>query len=83
MADHQLIGDNAPDGAAPNIVEAKVWAATIASAFAGAVVAILNAVQDSPGLLAGLPTWAQSAILLLVPVVLTFVSGYLKTSNRV
>ena len=83
MADHYLTGDNAPDYEAPNIVEAKVWAATLATTAASVAVAVLNAVQDNPALLGVFPVWAQSLILVIVPPLLTFLAGYAKRSNRV
>ena len=57
-------------------VESKVkWASVLAFA-AGIVVAILNAVQDSPGMLGSLPAWAQALILAIAPALVTFLGGY-------
>jgi hypothetical protein len=64
------------------VVDSKVWAATGASAAVSAVLTVLNALQEHPELIGGLPVWAQSLLLLLVPTLVTFVSGYWKTSNR-
>jgi hypothetical protein len=75
MGEHDYTG--------PAVVEAKVWASTIAAGAAAGGVTILNAVQENPSLLGALPTWAQSLLLLLVPPLITFGSGYFKTSNRV
>lgn len=82
MADHYRLGDNAPDDP-PAVVEAKVWAATIGAGAAAGGVAILNSVQEDPALLGALPVPVQSLILLLVPPLIVFVSGYMKRSNRV
>lgn len=60
----------------PNPVESKVKWASAAAFAAGAGVAVLNAVQDSPGVLEPLPKWAQALILALAPTLVTFLSGY-------
>lgn len=57
-------------------VEAKVKAATGAAFFVGAAGAFLNwAVGDSQ-LMAALPSWSQVVVLLVVPPVATFLSGW-------
>lgn len=57
-------------------VEAKVKAATGASFFVGAAAAFLNwAVGDSQ-LLGTLPPWVQILVMLAVPPVVTFLSGW-------
>lgn len=83
MADHELVGDNAPDAAPPDVVEAKVIASTLVAVVAGVVVAILNGVLANNSLLGGLPPVAQAVILLAVPPVLNFAAGYATPSNRV
>jgi hypothetical protein len=57
-------------------VEAKVAAATAVSLLAGAVVALLNGLADTPALLAGLPLWASGLLVALVPALLTLAAGY-------
>jgi hypothetical protein len=57
-------------------IEAKVSAAAAGSLLAAAAVAVLNAVQDNGRLLGGLPTWVQTALLVLVPPLLTWLAGY-------
>lgn len=83
MADHSLIGDNAPDTSAPDVVEAKVWAATGATLLLTAVLAVLNAVATDSSLLGPLPGWLQAILIPLIPSLITLASGYLKKSNRV
>ena len=57
-------------------IEAKVKAATGASFFVGAAGAFLNwAVGDSQ-LMSGLPSWSQVLVLLVVPPIATFLSGW-------
>jgi hypothetical protein len=63
-------------------VESKVkWASVLAFA-AGVVVAILNAVQDTPGLLDPLPKWAQGLILAIAPALVAFLGGYTAPHTR-
>ncbi|GEL17704.1 hypothetical protein [Pseudonocardia asaccharolytica] len=83
MGEHSWVGDDAPDHAPPAVVEAKVWASTLVTLAASVGVALLNAVQDQPTLLGGLPPWLQTLLLALVPPLLAFVAGYAKRSNRV
>lgn len=77
MGDHELA--DPPTGK----VDAKVWASSAAAAVLSGLVAVANAVQDTPGLLAPLPKAWQAAILLLVPLVSVFAAGYVKASNRI
>jgi hypothetical protein len=65
------------------VVDSKVWAATGYSAAVSVILVVLNALQEHPEMIAGLPVWAQSLLLLLVPTVGTWAAGYWKTSNRV
>lgn len=58
-------------------VEAKVKAATAATSAVGLVLAVLTWVQDHPESLPMLPRWAQGVILLVVPPLVTFASGWL------
>ena len=74
MADHV-----APD---PTI-EAKVVVSSLVTLGASLVEAWLNALQDSPGILGGLPSVWQFIILTAVPPLLVFAGGWAKTSNRV
>lgn len=83
MGEHSWVGDDAPDYAPPDVVEAKVWASTLVTLAASVGVALLNAVQDNPALLGGLPEWVQFVVLAAVPPVLAFLAGYVKASNRV
>ena len=57
-------------------IEAKVVAGTAASATAGIGVAVLNDVEADHALLGGTPSWLQALILVVVPPVATFISGY-------
>lgn len=63
-----------PPATAP--VEPKVRWASIAAFAVGLVVALLNAVQDNPGVMEPLPKWAQGLILALAPALVTFLAGY-------
>jgi hypothetical protein len=57
-------------------VETKVKAATGASFFVGAAAAFLNwAVGDSQ-LMGSMPAWAQVMVVMFVPPVVTFLSGW-------
>lgn len=57
-------------------IEAKVVASTAASAAAGIGVAVLNDVEADHSLLGSTPAWMQALILVVVPPVATFISGY-------
>lgn len=54
----------------------KVVATTLGTTIVMVAVAILNAVQSSPGLLGSLPTPVQTVILVVIPSVLVFLAGY-------
>jgi hypothetical protein len=57
-------------------IEAKVAASTAASAAAGIGVAVLNDVEADHSLLGSTPAWLQALIIIVVPPVATFLSGY-------
>lgn len=57
-------------------IEAKVAAATAASAAVGIVGAVLNDVENDHALLGGLPLWLQTIILVAVPPLASFAAGY-------
>lgn len=57
-------------------VEAKVKASTWSALAAGMVLAVVNAVQDQPGILGPLPEWAQFLILAVLPPLAVFLAGY-------
>lgn len=60
----------------PTPVEAKVKAATGAAVLVGAGIALLNwAVGDSQ-LMGSLPSWAQALATIVVPPLVTFLSGW-------
>lgn len=58
------------------MVEVKVTAATIGSLVVSCVVAVLNSVSNDSSILSVLPGWLQFLILLVIPPILTFLSGY-------
>lgn len=61
-------------------VEAKVKAAAVWALGGGlglsVLVAVLQAVLDSPDLLAGLPAWVQPLVVAAVTAALAFLGGY-------
>lgn len=59
-----------------NGLSPKAVVATVMSALLGGIVALLNAVQENPDLLGGIPPWVQSLILAVTPVVLTGLATY-------
>lgn len=63
-------------------VEIKVVVASLITLLAGCVVALLNAVQADSSILGALPPAAQFVVLAIIPPVLSFAGGYVKTSNR-
>lgn len=69
-----------PDHAAPTVqtvgVSPKMVAATVTTTVIGIVIAVLNALQADPSLLGGLPTVAQSLLLVLVPPLLAGLATY-------
>lgn len=78
MGDHDL-----PEPDLSRVVEVKVVVSAVVTLLLSVVVAWLNAAQDSPGLLAGWPPWAQFLLLTAIPPLLTGLAGYWKGSNRV
>lgn len=58
-------------------IEKKVSAASIAAYLASTgLLAILTAIQDNSGLLAGLPDAVEPFLLALIPTAVTFVAGW-------
>lgn len=57
-------------------VETKVKVSTGVASAVGVGIAVLNAAQEDPSLLGGLPTWAQSLILAIGPGLAVFGAGY-------
>lgn len=57
-------------------VETKVKAATGAALAVGVVVAFLNWTEANSQLLGSLPSWLQAAVTMVVPPLLTFLSGW-------
>lgn len=57
-------------------VENKVKAATGAAFLVGLVVAVLNYVVGDSNLMGSLPAWLQSLAALVVPPLVTFLSGW-------
>jgi hypothetical protein len=64
-------------------IERKVTACTLAATALGGLLAVLNAVQNNPGLIAGLPKEWQSIIFIVVPLILIFATGWTTPSNRI
>lgn len=60
-------------------ISPKVILSTVGSLAAGIVLAILLAVQDGSIALAGLPTWASAIITVILPPVITAITGYAKS----
>lgn len=97
MGDHELQPVDPPRDVAPEaplpgtwapvdtskLVEVKLVVASLVTLAASCGIALLNAVQASPGLLAGLPSWLQFVLIAIGPPVLAFLLGYAKPSNRV
>lgn len=57
-------------------VETKVKAATGAAVAVGLTVALLNWIQGDSQLLGPLPAWAQAIVAVVLPPVVTFLSGW-------
>jgi hypothetical protein len=57
-------------------IETKVKAATSAAFLVGLVIALLNWGVGDSSLMGSLPAWAQTLITLVVPPVVTFLSGW-------
>jgi hypothetical protein len=70
------VPDHAVPAAKTEGVSPKAIAATVVGALVGVIVTTLNAMQAQPDLLGTLPTFWQSAILLVIPPVLTFLAAY-------
>lgn len=66
--------------AAPKTVETKL---VVASTLAGVLWVVADAVQQNTQILDGLPPWARSLILALLPTLAGFAAGYRVPSNRV
>jgi hypothetical protein len=64
-------------------IERKVSVATAVAGTLGGLLAVLNAIQASPGLIAGLPKSWQSVIFIAVPLILVFAGGWATPSNRI
>lgn len=65
---------------APKTVEVKLIVVTV---LATLLYAIGGAVQDNTSILDGLPPWAQSLILAVLPTLIASAAGYRVPSNRV
>jgi hypothetical protein len=57
-------------------VETKVKAATSAAFLVGLAVALLNWAVGDSSLMGSLPAWAQALVTLVVPPLVTFLSGW-------
>jgi hypothetical protein len=57
-------------------IEAKVIAATAATAAAGITVAVLNDIENDHALLGSTPAWLQALAVIVVPPLATFLAGY-------
>ncbi len=58
------------------MIETKVIASTIGALLVSTVIAWLNTLEGDPHLLGPLPVWAQTLLLIVIPAVVTFLSGY-------
>lgn len=58
------------------VVEKKVTAASLGALGSSLLLAILLGLADDPQRLAGLPEWASWLVMIVLPVVIVFVSGY-------
>ena len=65
---------------APTAVDSKL---VVVSVLVPVLYAILSAVQDNTDVLDGLPPWARTLILAVVPTLLGVLAGYQAPSNRV
>lgn len=70
QADHAAAAPTT-DGVSP-----KAIAAGVVGALVGVIVTVLNAMQADPDLLGSLPTFWQSAILLVIPPVVSFLAAF-------
>lgn len=57
-------------------VEKKTAVGVLVTALIGFLIAVLNGVQDNPGMLGSLPVLLQGLILTVVPALVTFVAQY-------
>jgi len=60
--------------------EVKVSAATLGATAASIGLALLNALAADSSLLGGLPAWLQFVLVLAIPPVITYVSGFVTPS---
>ncbi len=58
------------------LIEAKVKASTAATFGASVAIAALNQTAGDDALMGSLPPWAQTLVLLVVPSLVTFLSGW-------
>jgi hypothetical protein len=63
------------------LVEIKVWAASLGTLLASIVLAVLNAVLADNTILGNMPPVLQTLILVIIPPVIAFLSGYAKRSG--
>jgi hypothetical protein len=61
--------------------EVKVWASAMGTLFIGVLLAVLNAVLADSTILGSLPSALQTLILVVIPPIISFLSGYYKRSN--
>lgn len=62
------------------MVEVKVVAASAGTLVASMALAIVNAVSDSPGIIAGLPDGVEFVIIAVLPPLVAWLSGFAKSS---
>jgi hypothetical protein len=58
------------------MIETKVTWSTIATLAASIAVVLLNAYAADSSLIPGVPAWLQGVLILIVPTLVTFLSGY-------
>lgn len=63
------------------MVEVKVTSATVASFVASLTIAMLNGVVGDHAILGNLPAFWQWLVIITAPTIITFLSGYLKSSS--
>lgn len=56
--------------------EKKTAVGVVVTALVGFLIAILNGVQDNPGILGSLPAWLQGVILTVVPALVVWLAQY-------
>ena len=69
-----------PASGSPRVVESKLVVVTV---LAPSLYAILATVQDNTEILDGLPPWARTLVLAVLPSLLALLAGYRVPSNRV